>query len=444
MAAPARVLRVAGLSALVGSILFTVSVQAAPVGSSFAYQGQIQKSGVAYTGTAQLLFRLYDSVTGGAQIGSDALLSNVPVANGLFTAELDFGAPAFNGDGRWLEIRVKTQGDSDYTLLTPRQKITNVPYSIYSSGGSGGGYWVYGNGQLTFSGGNVGVTGGSANPPTSGKGVYLEGGSATAGYLWSHDYDTNTPLTLFINPFGSKVAVGAFQADGRFTSTSNAEAAIVGRNTANWVGVYGESVGSIGVWGKSSTGIGMQGETGAAYNAGVIGYCSNVAGWGGYFKNTAGGVGLRVDGAAQVATLDILGGADIVEGFKTGERPLEPGTVVVIDESHPGELRACRGSYDHRVAGVVSGAGGISPGLHIGQKGALDGDTPIAMSGRVYVRCSAENGAIRPGDLLTTAGVEGCAMRATDSRRSHGTVLGKAMTALDHGTGLVLVLVNLQ
>jgi hypothetical protein len=66
------------------------------------------------------------------------------------------------------------------------------------------------------------------------------------------------------------------------------------------------------------------------------------------------------------------------------------------------------------------------------------------MSGRVYVRCSAEKGAIHPGDLLTTAGAAGCAMRARDEGRSHGAVLGKAMTALDHGTGLVLVLVNLQ
>jgi hypothetical protein len=74
----------------------------------------------------------------------------------------------------------------------------------------------------------------------------------------------------------------------------------------------------------------------------------------------------------------------------------------------------------------------------------MDGETPVAMSGRVYVRCSAEGGAIRPGDLLTTAGTVGHAMRAGDATRSHGAVLGKAMTALDGGTGLVLVLVNLH
>ena len=90
------------------------------------------------------------------------------------------------------------------------------------------------------------------------------------------------------------------------------------------------------------------------------------------------------------------------------------------------------------------GAGGVNHGIRMGQDGVLDGDTLVAMTGRVYVRCSAENGAITPGDLLTTAALEGHAMRATDGARSFGAVIGKAMSSLDEGTGLVLVLVNLQ
>jgi hypothetical protein len=35
-------------------------------------------------------------------------------------------------------------------------------------------------------------------------------------------------------------------------------------------------------------------------------------------------------------------------------------------------------------------------------------------------------------------------MRASDHDRSNGAVIGKAMSTLDSGTGLVLVLVNLQ
>jgi hypothetical protein len=93
---------------------------------------------------------------------------------------------------------------------------------------------------------------------------------------------------------------------------------------------------------------------------------------------------------------------------------------------------------------VVSGANGISHGMKLGQDGALDGETLVAMTGRVYVKCSTENGAIRAGDLLTTSATSGHAMRASDYDRSNGAVIGKAMSTLDSGTGLVLVLVNLQ
>jgi len=66
------------------------------------------------------------------------------------------------------------------------------------------------------------------------------------------------------------------------------------------------------------------------------------------------------------------------------------------------------------------------------------------MAGRVYVKAMVAGGAIAPGDLLTTSDVPGHAMRASDPERAFGTVLGKAMSALEEGTGLVLVLVNLQ
>ena len=138
------------------------------------------------------------------------------------------------------------------------------------------------------------------------------------------------------------------------------------------------------------------------------------------------------------------GGADIVEGFDTGLESCPPGTVVGIDPESPGRLRSSTGAYDPRVAGVVSGAGGVEPGLRLGQSGVLDGDTPVALTGRVYVRCSAENGAIHPGDLLTTADTPGHAMRATDRERAFGSVIGKALTSLEAETGLVLVLVGLQ
>jgi len=66
------------------------------------------------------------------------------------------------------------------------------------------------------------------------------------------------------------------------------------------------------------------------------------------------------------------------------------------------------------------------------------------MTGRVYVWADASNGPITPGDLLTTSTTPGQAMKATDPSRSFGATIGKAMTGLEKGRGLVLVLVNLQ
>ena len=51
---------------------------------------------------------------------------------------------------------------------------------------------------------------------------------------------------------------------------------------------------------------------------------------------------------------------------------------------------------------------------------------------------------IAPGDLLTTADVPGHAMKVTDFPRAQGAIIGKAMTALESGRGMVLVLVSLQ
>jgi hypothetical protein len=151
-------------------------------------------------------------------------------------------------------------------------------------------------------------------------------------------------------------------------------------------------------------------------------------------------------GDARIITevLEITGGADLVESFDTGDVVCEPGSVLAIDPDRPGELMLATTPYDSRVAGVVSGAGDVRPGLHMGQIGVASGSTPVALTGRVYVRCSDENGPVRPGDLLTTSSTPGLAMRATDTERAFGAVIGKAMTSLEESHGLVLVLVNLQ
>lgn len=153
---------------------------------------------------------------------------------------------------------------------------------------------------------------------------------------------------------------------------------------------------------------------------------------------------LNSSGNFSVKSLTIRGGADLAEPFALSERDVPVGTVVSIDPRHPGKLKMSTTAYDRKVAGIVSGANGIQPGISMIQEDALEAGENVALSGRVYVRADTSAGAIEPGDFLTTSGHPGQAMKASDHDRSQGAILGKAMTALTDGNGLVLVLVTLQ
>lgn len=145
--------------------------------------------------------------------------------------------------------------------------------------------------------------------------------------------------------------------------------------------------------------------------------------------------------------IQINGGADIAEPFDVvSHADMQPGMVVAIHPDRPGELRLSTRAYDSTVAGIISGANGINPGLMLQQSGTLaTGRHPVALTGRVWCYCDADaGGAIVPGDMLTSADVPGHAMKATDRERAFGSILGKAMTPLSKGRALVLVLVSLQ
>lgn len=155
---------------------------------------------------------------------------------------------------------------------------------------------------------------------------------------------------------------------------------------------------------------------------------------------------LQVNGITSTKVLEITGGADFAETFNIVESEiLLPGTVVSINPDNSGQLRVSTDAYDKTVAGIISGAGGIQPGMLMGQEGSIaDGKHPVALSGRVYCLVDANYGHIKPGDLLTTSPTAGHAMKVTDHEAGRGAVIGKAMTSLKEGKGLVLVLVSLQ
>ena len=117
----------------------------------------------------------------------------------------------------------------------------------------------------------------------------------------------------------------------------------------------------------------------------------------------------------------------------------------MIDPDNSGKLKIADKAYDHTVAGIVSGANGLKPGLVMKQEGTIaDGPLPVALTGRVYCWADATYSPIRAGDLLTTSDTLGHAMKVKDYEKAHGTIIGKAMSTLDKDKGLVLVLVSLQ
>jgi hypothetical protein len=180
----------------------------------------------------------------------------------------------------------------------------------------------------------------------------------------------------------------------------------------------------------------------APANAAVLCADPNVLNFVPYNTATARPLNLIVRDAV-VRQLTITGGADLAEPFPM-DAGMEKGSVVVIDPENPGRLKRSAQSYDKRVAGIVSGANGIDPGIALKQEGALDQGENVALTGRVYVLADASQDGIEPGDLLTTSDTPGHAMKVTDHAKAQGAILGKAMGRLKEGKGMVLVLVTLQ
>ena len=201
-------------------------------------------------------------------------------------------------------------------------------------------------------------------------------------------------------------------------------------------GVYGSTTSAgpnyAGVWGQN-TAPGGTGVVGVDNNTGSTGVYGKGTMWGGYF-----------DGPVSVCSLQIRGGCDVAEPFQMAHEEIPKGSVVVIDDENTGQLKLSDRAYDTRVAGIVSGANGINPGIAMHQEGEFEGGQNVALSGRVYVLADASNGAIKPGDLLTTSATPGHAMKVLNQAKSQGAILGKAMSGLNSGKGMVLVLVTLQ
>jgi hypothetical protein len=546
-----RALRRCAITALV---VWSTAVHAQT--TAFTFQGQLANNGAPASGSFDMQFKLYDALTAGNQIASPITQPSVQVTNGAFTTQLDFGAGAFPGATRFLELSVRTAGSASAYAVQPRTQITSTPYAIRAlsaaSADAAGALSatsistgtdapnslpLHVDGTSWFQGDTTPL------PAGDGKGVAVGYSSGDVGYVFAYDYATGTPKKLLLNGPGGDVAVGSgnllvggnvvdsgnllvggnvgigtSSPTSRLTIsepigglpfeglTINQSVASLGRPLDNYNGSmlavtqFNEglpplaatetfflvnSLGRVGIGTASPDhrlGIsGGPGWTSAGWtgsleldNGGAIGWKANSVGnrfgighttGGLYFFHTAsdpGTVGSPVtydlvitdNSHVSLNVLEIQGGADLAEKFDVGstqgaagakDADLRPGLLVSIDPQHPGKLVISDRAYDRRVAGVISGAGGVAPGMVMGQTGSpASGEQAVALNGRVYCWADASGGPIRPGDLLTTSAIPGDAMRVTNYARAQGAIVGKAMSGLKSGRGLVLALVTLQ
>jgi hypothetical protein len=622
---------------LLGSLL--VTNMALAQGSAFTYQGRLENAGVLAHGGYDFRATLFDAPSGGNAAATSPTQTGVPVRNGLFVLNLDFGAATFNGGERWLGLDVRTNNTGVYTTLGSRQRIAPAPYAIYASKAadlqagatltgsvtfnppSGPPFnvnsatkvpnlnadWLDGldssafvlkagdtmSGSLnianpaTLNFGSstrqmlnlwaaaygIGVQAGTlyfrsdGNYPDSGNFAWYRGGShedsvlspgedgealMTLGYggnltvnaSFGAAVSGNATATaggvgvqglaggpINLGQFGGLIPAWGIRGSAQGTNSGGVFGEAVAQDTETWgvlgrahsrsgygvagendspfgIGVYGVN-GLIGSGGRSSR-TGVYGESTEIGGKGVAGVANNGTGAFGIWGRSSEGFAGFFDGAVRVVgnsshgkpflqlhetedgdyariqlqvanrplwhisvgggdnslvfynsansivtsvsetgilttkVLTITGGADIAEPFEMSHDEITKGSVVVIDEQNPGKLKRSARAYDTRVAGVVSGAGGVKPGLTLQQEHKLDGGQHVALTGRVYVQADATQASIQPGDLLTSSDTPGHAMKVMDHGRAQGAILGKAMTVLGEGKGLVLVLVSLQ
>jgi len=141
----------------------------------------------------------------------------------------------------------------------------------------------------------------------------------------------------------------------------------------------------------------------------------------------------------------LLANGDCAEEFDVGigsAQSLAPGTVVVLDAD--GNIMESRLAYDKRVAGVVSGGGTRKPAIILGKADSTPDRVAVSLMGTAFCKVDARMAPVEVGDLLTTSGTPGHAMKALDASQAFGAVIGKALRPLRQSRALIPILVALH
>jgi hypothetical protein len=462
-----------------------------------SYQGRITHNGVSYTGAGHFRFIIWrdgppatlwshDNTSAGGVMPSTAV--ELPVTDGLFSVGMGdtavpgmvLAVPAGIFQTAGLRVRVWFSDGVAEPALVADHAITSVGYALFAAGVADGSITAgkIANGAVTsaqlandITVSNLRIADGALETVTldaatgAGQGamVTLRNGFGTPTFVLDADTasrgsalllrEMNQVETVSLqSSTGAGLGARLDMKNGFARTTISANADSGGR--AGVIAVYNNdeklAVVMDGDEGNGAGGVLAVYDAGGGQRARLDGQGANGGGALELFKadgTKTVSISADISGEGRVTTqvLEITGGADFAENFDIPSTDARPGMLVSIDPAHPGELIISSKAYDCTVAGVVSGAGGVKPGLMMGQRGTkADGLHPVALTGRVYCLVDADHGAVAPGDLITTSDTPGHGMRADDAARRQGAIIGKAMTGLSSGKGLVLVLVSLQ
>jgi hypothetical protein len=295
--------------------------KAAPMGTSFTYQGRLIDANVPAERLYDFQFELFDSPEPTAhQVGHTIEVNDVDVIDGYFTVALDFGNKVFEGDARWLEIAVRPGKTGDrFTILSPRQEVTPAPYALHAKTADSDSDWmVSGNNMYSVPSGNVGI--GTTSPEaklevkgsvTTGTWAAIKGNNtATVGSPYGVFGETGAESGRGVYGYATAGSGSAY--GGAFRSDSTSGVGVHGfawAGTGQNYGVYGVSFSTsgTGVYGNvtktSGTTYGVYGLSSSNTGTGVFGRGSALSGTNyGVYGESLSGSGRGVYGYASAAS----------------------------------------------------------------------------------------------------------------------------------------------
>ena len=371
-----------------GETALAASQPAAVIGTAFTYQGRLEENGVPANGSYDFRFTLHSDAAANVPAGSPVTQTRT-VTNGLFSAELDFGAAAFDGNARWLEVEAR-QGANPFVLLSvPRQALTPTPYALWATAGP---FWSLSGNAGTTGTNFIGTTDNTAlelrvagqrafrlEPGTSPNVIGgISGNAVTAGVIGATISGGGGPgvdFHLVSDDFGTVGGGYDNQAGDGANSTSTASYATVGGGTNNTASV-GSAVTVAG--GRLNTASGTAATVGGGSNNTAPGNRATVGG--GEFNRASGDFATVGGGQSNRAS----------DSFATvggGSNNTAPGNRATVgggrSNTAPGFAATVAGGENNSAAGFAATVAG-------GESNSAAGDYSFAAGRRAKAPASAD------------------------------------------------------